>query len=205
MLRVACRLAMALAGLIFGVTGARAATMNFPGDRATEATSSRGFTVFYVDPNPTAADHVFELKLRYPGGRVDQIDEFGRNVDVSWSPDGRRLFVTDWAGSNVADCLAVTPSPSGTRKRSLTGVIVRARMPRVEREIRQASHGYVSCNRWLSPTRVEVEVHGDICEHLNCTSRFFDDFLVYDLRTGRLQSKRRPPPPPLRSPPPPSS
>lgn len=84
----------------------------FPSDRPAEVRSRSGVTVYCTDPGPNA-DGIDErpIMLRYPNGRTERIDTFERHADVSWSPRGNYLALTNWAGSNVADCLAVSPPP----------------------------------------------------------------------------------------------
>ncbi len=176
-------------------TGQRTASVNFPGDSVTEVRSPSGVTVYYVDPGADA-DGIDErpIMLRYSTGRTEKIDTFTRNADVSWSPHGDYLVVTDWIGSNVADCLAVTPSPSGARKRSMTSVVVSRGFRNISRDIRGGLHVYVSCGRWVSPSRVQVEVEGnENCDpgSSGCPPREFDHFLIYDFRSGRLDLSKR--------------
>ncbi len=176
---------------VAGVAGAAEAnqmkTVNFPSDGVKEVASPSGVTVYYVDPGRNA-DRVDDrpILLRYPTGQAEQIDSFGRHADVSWSPSGDDLTITNWIGSNVADCTAVTPSPAGAHKRSLTELIADAHVRKVSRDLREGDHVYVSCNRWLSPSRVRVEVRGYGCNRAPCTPRSFDHFLIYDFRTGRI-------------------
>ena len=125
--------------------------VNFPGDGAKELPSGTGFSVFYTDPRWNA-EGIDErpIRLRYPDGHTEQIDTFIRNADVSWSPDGHRFVITNWIGSNVADCSAITPSSSSMRERSLTSLIVRTGPADVSRDIQQGDPVYVSCSRWLA-------------------------------------------------------
>jgi hypothetical protein len=167
------------------------AEVNFPGDGIKEVRSKTGVTVYYTDPGENE-DGIDErpILLQYPSGHSEQIDTFTRNADVSWSPRGAYLAVTNWIGSNVADCSIVTPSPSGARKQSLTSLIG-DKLPAVSRDIRAGDHVYVSCGRWTSPARVEVEVNGYGCNKAPCTPRSFDHFLIYDLRAGHFTPSSR--------------
>jgi hypothetical protein len=160
---------------------------HFPGDGATEVRSQTGVTVYYVDPGADAdGNDDRPIMLRYPNGRTEQIDTFGRHADVSWSPLGDRLVITNWIGSNVADCTVIRPSNSGARKQSFTSLITREHIRSVSRDILDVDHVYVSCGRWVAPGRVQVEVSGHGCNQASCTSRSFDHFLIYDFRSGRF-------------------
>jgi hypothetical protein len=168
--------------------------VNFPGDGVNKVVSPSGMTVYYVDPGDNA-DGIDErpIRLRYPNGRIEQIDTFTRNADVSWSPRGDYLVITNWIGSNVADCSVITPLPSGARKQSLTSIIAGDHLQAASRDIREGDHVYVSCGDWISPSRVEVRVNGyGFPAHCTfrptapCTPEPFDDILLYDGRSGRL-------------------
>lgn len=171
----------------------RSGAVNFPSDGVKEVASWTGIAVYYVDPGLNV-DGVDErpIMLRYPTGRTEQVDTFTRNADVSWSPHGDWLAITNWIGSNTADCTAVTPSPSGAHKQSLASLVANDNLPSVSEDMREGDHVYLSCGRWLSPSRVEVKVQGYGCSPIPCTPRSFDHLLIYDFRTGQLsRSKRR--------------
>ena len=168
------------------------AEVNFPGDGIKEVRSRAGVVVYYTDPgeNDAGIDER-PIFLRYPTGQIEKIDTFIRNADVSWSPRGDYLAITNWIGSNVADCSIVKPSPSGALQQSLTSLIG-DRLPAVSQDIRTGDHIYVRCTGWTSPTRVEVEVKGyDRCDPSPCTVRAFEHVLIYDLGAQRIWSTRR--------------
>ncbi len=166
--------------------------VNFPMDGVKELASPTGVTVYYVDPGPNAdGDDERPILLRYPTGRTEQIDTFGRSADVSWSPHGDQLVITNHIGSNTSDCIAVTPTTSGARKQSLTSLIARGHLRKVSKDMLEGDHIYVSCGRWISPTRVQVEVKGYGCNSAPCTPRSFGHFLLYDFQSGRLTRSAR--------------
>jgi hypothetical protein len=165
--------------------------VNFPSDGVKELASPTGVTVYYRDPGPNA-DGVDErpILLRYPKGRTEQIDTFNRNADVSWSPHGDQLVITNHISSNVSDCTAITPANFGAHKQSMTSLISISRLGKVSKDMREGDHIYVSCGRWISPTRVEVKVAGYGCNSAPCTPRSFEHFFLYDFQSGRLTSNR---------------
>ena len=179
----------AVVGTIGEAKEVRSGAVNFPSDGITDVASKSGVKVYYVDPGPNAdGEDERSIRLRYPTGETEQIDTFTRNADVSWSPRGDWLVETNWIGSNVADCIAVRPSTSGSRKKSLTALIGEKGHAAVSRDIREGDHVYVSCGRWLSPNRVEVEARGNGCHPAPCTPRSFDHHLIYDVRLNRLSA-----------------
>jgi hypothetical protein len=191
---MACRILLMLLGAAFltaidpaGAQQARnSAPVTFP-SRLSKVRSPTGVTVYYVDPGPDS-DGIDErpIMLRYPSGRTEQIDSFTRSADVSWSPAGSYLAVTNYIGSNLSDCLAVTPSNGGSHKESLTAAIKRTAPRAIVRDLRRGDHVYVACKRWRSPSVVEVEMDGYGCSPAPCTPRSFEHHLAYDFTSGRL-------------------
>jgi len=166
--------------------------VNFPGDGVREVVSPTGVAIYFIDQTPDGDGNSDRpILLRYPGGRTEQIDSFGRNADVSWSPHGDWLVVTNNLGSDVADCRAITPGAPKAHTQSLTSLIEGGRFPRISAEVRNADHAYVRCGRWLSPDGVEVRVEGNVCNPIPCRMRWFDYRLTYDFRSGRLSSGHR--------------
>lgn len=157
-------------------------TATFPGPTKTLSAPGSRAQLFYVDPGENKDGlHLYSLRLRYSSGRVDWLDVFERSVDVAWSPSGAHLFVNDYVGSNVSDCLAVSPSERGTRGVSLTGVLRRAGRPEVTRALK-GDHVYVTCAGWEAATKVRVEMRGDVFPET------FAYAFVYDLKSGTLTS-----------------
>lgn len=137
--------------------------------------------MFYVDPGENADSlHLYSLRLAYPNGRVDILDTFWRSAEVSWSPSGEELFVNDFVGSNVAECLIITPSGKGTKIRSVTRILSRAHIPEVSEHLK-GDHVYITCSNWVSPTQIHVEMHGD-----KFPEGFFEHHFTYDLRSRKL-------------------
>jgi len=136
--------------------------------------------VFYVDPGENQDGiHEYSLRLRYPGGHVDTLDTFTRSAEVSWSPSGERLFVNDFVGSNVAECLIITASREGTKIQSATRILSRAHIPEISEHLK-GDHVYITCSNWLSSTQLHIEMQGD---------KFpegFEYHFTYDLRSGKL-------------------
>jgi hypothetical protein len=161
--------------------------VTFPSDHRMALASKTGVRVYYTDPGPNA-DGIDErpIFLRYPKGYTEQIDTFSRSARVSWSPQGQWLALTNYTGSNVADCLAVTPRLSGARKQSMADAITRSRFHRIARDLQDGEHVYVTCGVWISPSQVEVHVRGDVCQIAGCTARTFSHTLVYDFKRKRI-------------------
>ncbi len=76
-----------------------------------------------------------------------------RDIDVYWSPDSRYVAVTDWIGSNAADCYVVAVTAPNTR------FSVADAVPKLPIDVQNA-HFYVSCNGWQSPGHLWIMVSG---------------------------------------------
>jgi hypothetical protein len=121
---------------------------------------------------------VYQLRLTRLGQAPVVIDEYLRDVDVLWSADSKYVAVTDWIGSNVADCYVVdTLRPA--KKMSVT-----ATLPKLDEDIAD-SHFYVSCKNWLSLKTIAVEAAG----HTDYSP--FHDFtyhFVLDVETNQVRT-----------------
>ncbi len=81
------------------------------------------------------------------------LDDYIRDVDVSWSADSRYLAFTDWIVSNVADCHLVDITEPRDRR------IMAAALPALPFHV-LTLHFYVSCRGWTDPRHVSVRVTG---------------------------------------------
>jgi hypothetical protein len=168
-----------------GATFARAAPVSFPGP-VKEVNSPDGRAkVDYYDPAENADGfHLYQLRLRYQDGRVDKLDEFTREVEVAWSPSGDRLYATDFIGSNVADCLVVTPTRGHTLIRSVTDAVRRAALPGISKDL-DGDHVYVGCDRWRSPRILDIYMEG------SAFPRSFKHHFEYDAFSDQISKAAR--------------
>jgi len=91
---------------------------------------------------------------------------FTRSVDGSWSPEGDGVFVNNYEGSNLVDCL-ILARRGRPRLVSLIDLL-RRRGAVTEQGIAalgipespENSHFYLACERWLSNDTVEVSIRG---------------------------------------------
>jgi hypothetical protein len=118
----------------------------------------------------------YRLTLVRRGYEPVVVDEYLRDVDVLWSPDSRYVAVTDWIGSNVADCYVIdTVRPE--KKISVT-----EKLPKLAENVGN-SHFYVSCQRWVGSKTIVVEASG----HTDyAPSHEFAYHFTLDLVTGAV-------------------
>jgi len=122
-----------------------------------------------------ADDLGYQLLLIRAGHEPVVVDEYLRDVDVLWSPDSNYVAITDWIGSNVADCYVIDVA-APRNKMSVTD-----RLPK----LREAaiSHFYVSCTRWLNARKIAVQVEG----HTDDTPSYdFNYPFVFDIIGMRI-------------------
>ena len=119
----------------------------------------------------------YDLWLHHLGHKPVVIDEYYRSVDVAWSPDSEYVAVTDWIGSNVADCYLVDVA----KPESVFSVT--SAVPSLP-ESPDNSHFYVSCKNWEGSRKIKVEVSGHTDES---DSHEFDYRFVFDVNTHRMR------------------
>lgn len=161
----------------------------FPGSvRSVPAPDGSGARIFYrphISSDRSQASPVFYDDGR---GHVQQLATVYRNMGLRWSTDGRRAFLQDNWGSNIADCYALTRTSTSISGFSLSRLVQRmpGRPPAEERE----GHYYVQCDDWLSP---EVIV-GSIRGHTDASpSRGFNHPFTYNTRSRRIIWGHKPP------------
>ncbi len=95
----------------------------------------------------------YQLLLQRPAHPPVVIDTFLRDIDVAWNPDSAYVAVTNWIGSNVADCYLIDITKP-TRRLSMG-----RNVPKLP-ESPENSHFYVSCGQWLDNAQIQVRVSG---------------------------------------------
>jgi hypothetical protein len=118
----------------------------------------------------------YQLNLTQAGHAPVIIDRYDRDVDVLWSPDSKHVAVTDWIGSNIADCYIITVDKPATSQ-SVTDTL-----PEIREDVTN-SHFYVSCNHWENSRTIAVKAdgHTDYPPYHDFRYRF-----VLDVVTGRI-------------------
>jgi hypothetical protein len=147
--------------LVLLSAGANAEPVTFPGPVAEAASPDGGLRVVFSDPGANSEGiHEYILQLEYPGGRTDQIDAFTRTADVSWSPSGKALYVTDHVTENAADCYVIKPGTDGTAKISLTEFVTQGRFPGPAWALQHSGQAAVTCDGWPAPDTVHFVLEG---------------------------------------------
>jgi hypothetical protein len=157
----------------------------FPGPVTSVKSPTSDARVFYADPGADAAGvHQYKLMLRDAKGHETLLDSFIRSVEVQWSPSGRQLFVNDYIGSNIADCLIVRAAEEPVRPVSLQDLVVKSPGHPTAPETPDQSHYAALCKNWVTDTRLAGSVSGHVDDGHDAHP--FDHPLVYDLGSDRV-------------------
>ena len=126
-------------------------------------------------------------RLPKSAGHVQQIATLQRNMAIGWSPDGKRAFLQDNWGSDVADCYVLSRTAAGITGLSLSKLAQRTPGHPTGAEGPLRAHYYVHCSRWGSSDRIIGAIAG--LSGGNPVHDFNYPFL-YDVRTRRITWRR---------------
>jgi len=173
-----------LGALLISAAALEASSATFPG--VTELGSPDGsFVIRYLDQAPgTQESHEVRLIDRRTGRSCWALT-FERSVDVLWSPTGRALAVTDWAGSNLADLVVILPADACRRvslPEELASSLGEAALPK------EPNHIYFEAKRWRSADVLEFRVWGDVGVN---SRQEFDQTFEYTL-DGKVRRAKTP-------------
>jgi len=156
------------------------AIVSFPSE-ATAVSPDGRFSVVSVDSNTFSdlgQDHILFLQDMQTQAKRKLLDYY-RSVDVLWNPDSSSLAVTNYVGSNVADCLVFFIATD--RKSVNVADKLRITDPQEVATLDKSSHIYWGAVRWTSSQSLLVKVWG----HTDAQPvRGFEYFHTYQL-TGR--------------------
>jgi hypothetical protein len=163
--------------------------VTFPGPVAETKSPASDLKVTYVDPGENEFQaHDYSLRLVRPDGRSDEVLVFTRSVDVSWSPSGSAISVTDHVTDKAVDCYVFTPGAEAAAKVSMTDVVTQGRFPAPAWALQHSSHGVVVCDGWAGPDQLRFYLDGAGDD----TPRGFHYGFIYDVKTGTAKLDRPP-------------
>jgi hypothetical protein len=106
---------------------------------------------------------------------------------IGWAPDGKRAFLQDNWGSDVADCYVLTRTPGGIAGLSLSKLAQRTPGHPSGDEGPSEAHYYVTCDRWRSSGQIIGSINGHTDKN---PVHDFDYPFIYDARTHRIAWRR---------------
>ncbi len=150
--------------IAFAASGAAASRGNakpvsFPSTQ-TEAISPNGsFAVINVDSDAEPYHSALFLENRHTKTRRKLLD-YGRHVEVLWNPNSTLFAVTDYAGSNVAECVVFSTQNSSPPQNVGDALQSTLRNSKEIASLRDSMHIYWAAVRWTSPHALIVRVFG---------------------------------------------
>lgn len=138
---------------------------SFPSAQSRSLSPSGSLLVKYTDPGPNADGiHEYDFTVASQGGRKIGGFTFTRMVQGAWSPSDA-LYVNNYIGSNMTDCLTTTASKYASHLSSVTKAI-RKNIRRGHATIQNKSlkralnseHSYVTCSSWLGKNTVKISI-----------------------------------------------
>ena len=182
--RSRCVLVLLSAILLAASPEAARRVVMIPGPiRSAPAPDASGARIFYrphIDPDGGQASPVFYDDGH---GHVRQVATLMRSMGIGWSPDGKRAFLQDNLGSNIADCYILTRTPNGVTGLSLLKLAQRTPGHPTGAERPFDAHYYVHCDQWRSSEQIAGAVSG----HTDTSPfRDFDHPFIYDTRLHRI-------------------
>jgi hypothetical protein len=160
-----------LAALVSAIWAPPRSAMDFvfPSRDRHAVSPSNSLAVTYQDPGINSDGiHEYRLVVSDARGAALATLSFTRSVEGSWSPDGRRLILNNYIGSNLNDCLITRPNRRSPALVSITSLLRRrgnssaphARTITTIPEGPENSHFSLTCSRWIDNNTVEILIAG---------------------------------------------
>ena len=141
---------------MIGLLGAAASALgavpgHFPENQRTIDSPDKKYSIYNKDSDQEP-NHSLYIRRHAPEAQQKILD-YGRHVDVMWSPESNAFFVNDYSGSSEATCLVFFAD--GLRRLDVKDLLSKIH----EEEILSSDHLYVTCKKWTKE-RIEVSVSG---------------------------------------------
>ncbi|MBI5093226.1 MAG: hypothetical protein HZB26_12400 [Candidatus Hydrogenedentes bacterium] len=148
---------------LFAAQGPKMALTAFPGTRDTLASPGGGQLLLNVDAEngqqAEALGNSHVLLLIDPARpSVLRIWQYGRSVDVAWSPDGSRILLNDHEGSNITSCHVLTVKPSADILNIEEENVGDLLKKQVKRESGRWAHEYIEGLGWTDKSDLRIKV-----------------------------------------------
>ena len=161
---ISAQLSSLILGLLLalGVTawgGAMEGRATFPGREAECAGPGDQYVVVNVDPEAERdpeAPHQLWLQDRLHAQKFKLL-EYGRSVEVLWSPHGKALAVTDHAGSDRSNTYIFL---LGTEIRRIDVGAEFQHNAGATAAVLDNHHAYLEATQWVDDMRILVHLHG---------------------------------------------
>ena len=150
----------------FTATAGPQIAIQFPGEISQIASPNGRHILLNVDSEnkehtlSLGGNHALYLR-NLKTGEKKKIYAYGRHVKTLWSPRGNRLMISDYGGSDYANCIIfffdTARNPIDVQEQ------LREKM-RGNKSIFGNHHAYIVGTKWFSENRVKIKIfgHGDI-------------------------------------------
>ncbi len=129
-------------------------TTRFPDGANAAIAPNQALRLYSVDHEDAEPNHTLLLTVSATQA-TEKVLDFDRYVEVAWSPNSQAFFVTDYAGSDQANCFVFKFPPL-----SRMDVTPRLLQLSPEKNLFKNHHLYIKCTRWKDARHVEVDVSG---------------------------------------------
>ena len=174
----------------FWILGASAQKVSFPGPKSETRSPDGRYAIRNVDDEEAQPPHSLTL-IDSSSGKQYKIRDYGRHVEVLWSPASDAFIVNDFEGSDSTRPI-LYPLPWRDEEIDLLKELTDFLRTRGEEKlVLQNDHVYLSVNRWLNSREVlcRLEAYGEASPH----GSGFEGNYVYKLGKGfRTENSRTP-------------
>ncbi len=140
-------------------TGLSAQNVSFPGTRSQSKSPDGRFVIKNFDSDTENPAHTLTLIDRRKGSEV-KIYQYGRGVDVLWSPNSKAFIISDHEGSDASHPVLFT-EPWSTSRTDLREKLIDFLRPRNEaKSVLDNGHVYITAERWLASNKILCKVTG---------------------------------------------
>jgi hypothetical protein len=153
----------------FTATAGSQKAIQFPGEISQIASPNGRYVLVNVDSESEEQtlylgdNHALYLR-DLKTGKEKKIYAYGRHVKTLWSPKGTRLMISDYGGSDYANCIIfffeTARNPINVQEQ------LREKM-RYNKSVFGNHHTYIVGTEWFSENKVKIKIfgHGDIDPH----------------------------------------
>jgi hypothetical protein len=167
-----------LLGTVLVLT-ASARQISFPGSKSTTKSPDGRYTVQNLDDAHAEPAHALML-IDSKSGKQHKIYEYGRHVDVLWSPASDALVVNDYGGSDFSRAMLFT-LPSGESRVNLWKELIHFLQSRGDaRSALGNGHVYFTVEKWLNDHEFRCKLTG----YGPANRKGFTEHYVYEIGVG---------------------
>jgi len=165
--------------------GAASGPVSFPGPKSETRSPDGRYTVRNLDDPHTQPAHSLTL-IDSRSGKQRKIYEYGRHVDVLWSPASNALVINDYGGSDFSRAVLLA-LPAQESKVNLWDELIRFLRPqRTARGALENDHVYLTVEKWLNGHEFRCKLTG----YGQANPKGFTEHYVYEIGAGFRVAER---------------